>query len=81
MNKPKKKIFNWNHIDQKLNETEITELKNLYKTYHKKYTCYKWKYKKLNRIKLTLNMVSLGLITSGTIAGSVTVNPIILSSI
>ena len=77
----KKDIFVFNHIDQKLSEAEITELKKLYKAYHKKYTCYKWKYKKLNRIKLTLNMVSLTLVTTGTTLGGVTLNPIILGCI
>ena len=32
----KRKIFDWSHIDQKLSESEIKELKQLYKTYHKK---------------------------------------------
>lgn len=72
----KRKFFDWNHIDQKLSESEIKELKLIIK-----FTCYKWKYKKLSRVKLSLNMVSLALVSTGTIAGSITLNPIILSVI
>ena len=77
----RKDIFNFNHISLTLDKNELNQLKNLYKTYHKKYICYKWKYKKLNRIKITLNMVSLGLVTTGSIVGGVTLNPIILGCI
>jgi len=34
--KASKTIFNFNHIDNKLTEAEISELKALYKFYHKK---------------------------------------------
>ena len=36
MKKPRKSIFNWNHIANKLTEEEIEELKAYYHTYHKK---------------------------------------------
>jgi len=49
--------------------------------YHKLYTCYKWKHKKLKRIRLSLNMTSISLLVIGGIAGGVTVNPIILGCI
>ena len=39
------------------------------------------KYKKLRRLKLSLELSSIGLTTVGTIAGSITLNPIILASI
>ena len=33
----KHNIFNWNHVSEKLMENQISELKALYKFYHKKY--------------------------------------------
>ena len=48
-----KNIFNWNHISDDLNENQISELKALYKCYHRLFKCYQWKYKKLKRLKLS----------------------------
>ena len=76
-----KNIFCFNHIDEKLSQKQISELKALYKYYHRLYTCYRWKYKRLRRLKLTLELSSLGLTTIGSIAGVVTLNPIILGTI
>ena len=53
----------------------------MYKSYHKLQMCYKWKYKKLRRLKLSLELSSIALTTSGAIIGSVTLNPIILGSL
>ena len=39
--KSSKTIFNFNHIDNNLTEAEISELKALYKYYHKKYWLFK----------------------------------------
>ena len=77
----KKNIFNWNHISSELNGDEISKLKTLYKFYHRLYKCYQWKYKKLRRLKLSLELSSLGLTTVGSIAGVVTLNPIILGTL
>ena len=38
-------IFNWNHISEKLTEKQISELKALYKFYHKKYWLAKMAFK------------------------------------
>ena len=35
-----KNIFNWNHISDDLNENQISELKALYKCYHRLFKCY-----------------------------------------
>ena len=78
---PRRKSIVYNHISKNLSEDEVTKLKQWYLYYHKLYTCYKWKYKKLKKTKLSLNMVSLGLTVSGTIAGGITLNPIILGCI
>ena len=76
-----KNIFNFNHISNNLTEDEISELKALYKCYHRLYNCYQWKYNKLRRLKLSLEMSSIGLTTVGSIVGGVTFNPIIIGAV
>ena len=73
----KKKIFKWNHISEDLPPDEITKLQNLYKHYHRLFKCYHWKYKKLRKLKLTLQLSSISLTVVGTITGSVTLNPVV----
>ena len=73
------KIIGFNHISDSLSYDEVNKLKTLYKSYHKLQMCYKWKYKKLRRLKLSLELSSIGLTTTGAIIGGVTLNPIILS--
>ena len=75
------KIYNFNHISDQLNQEEVNKLKALYKTYHRLYKCYEMKYRRLKRLKLSLEMSSIFLTVSGIITGSVTLNPIILASI
>ena len=36
-----KDIFEFNHIDKSLSESDINTLKDFYKHYHKKYWCFK----------------------------------------
>ena len=74
----KKNSVYLNHTSRNLSEEEVDKLIKWYSYYHKLYTCYKWKYKKLKKIKMGLNMTSKGLTVSGTIVGGVTLNPIIL---
>ena len=73
----KKKIFSWNHISEDLPPDEITKLQNLYKHYHRLFKCYQWKYKKLRRLKISLQLSSISLTVIGTITGSVTLNPVV----
>lgn len=75
------KIINFNHISSKMHHDEVTKLKTLYRSYHRLQKCYQWKYKKLRRLKLALELSSLGLTTVGSIAGAITLNPIILGSL
>ena len=75
------KYINFNHISSRLNEDEISKLKALYKCYHRLHTCYQWKYKKLRRLKLSLELSSIALTTTGAIVGGITLNPIILASL
>ena len=72
-----KKIFKWNHISEDLSPDEITKLQNLYKHYHKLYKCFQWKYKKLRRLNLSLQLSSISLTVVGTITGSITLNPVV----
>ena len=36
-----KDIFEFNHIDKCLSESDVTTLKDFYSHYHKKYWCFK----------------------------------------
>ena len=75
------KIIGFNHISDSLSYDEVNKLKTLYRSYHRLQMCYKWKYKKLRRLKLSLELSSIGLTTIGAIVGDVTLNPIILGSL
>lgn len=74
-------LYNWNHIDKKLSEAEVKTLKDLYAYYHKKTWCYKKGYRHFKLVNATLNLASISLTSIGTIAGAVTLNPIILGCI
>ena len=77
----RKSIFNWNHISDKLTEDQISELKALYKFYHKKYWLFKMTFKYFKKAELVCNIGSAVLVVTGTVAGSVTLNPIVLGTI
>ena len=77
----KKKIFYWNHTSNYLTEDEISELKTLYKNYHRLFKCHQWKYKKLRRLTLSLEMSSIGLTVIGSVVGAVTLNPIVIACV
>ena len=53
-------------ILRKLTIKEVKKLINWYSYYHKLATCYKWKYKKLKKTKLLLNMPSISLTVIGS---------------
>ena len=57
------------------------ELKKLYKYYHKLWWCHKKTVARLKKINLVVNLVSVSLVTAGTVAGAVTLNPVILGTI
>ena len=76
-----KDLFDFNHIDPSINEETKEELKEMYKYYHKLWWCHKKAVERLKKINLTVNLVSVSLVTAGTIAGAVTLNPIILGAI
>ena len=76
----KKSIFGLNQIVDHGKET-LDELKNLYKFYHKRYWCFKKVYKHHKRVYFATNLASTTLVAARTIAGVVTVNPIVLGVI
>ena len=76
-----KDIFYFNHIDPTIDEKTKKELENFYKYHHKLWWCHKKTVKSLKNINLAINLASGGLITAGTIAGGITLNPIILGVI
>jgi len=79
--KASKAIFNFNHIDNNLTETEISKLKALYKYYDKRYWLFKMTYKYFRKMELACKIGSVGLIATGTIVGAATLNPIVLGTI
>lgn len=77
----KRNVYNFNHIDKKLSDQTVKKYKEWYYYYHRPYPCYQWKFQKSKKIKLILDMSGIGLTLTGTIAGSLTLNPIILGVI
>ena len=76
-----KDVFEFDHIDNSLSESDIKTLKDFYKHYHKKYWCFKKSYKRYKILDETLTLSGRGLVVIGTIAGGITLNPIILGVI
>ena len=76
-----KDVFEFNHIDNSLSESEVTTLKDFYKHYHKKYCCFKKSFKRYKILDETLTLTGGGLVIIGTITGGITLNPIILGVI
>jgi len=76
----KKNIFNWNHVSENLTENQISELKALYKFYHK-YWLYKASFKSFKKKDMACNIGSVFLVVTGTVVGGVTLNPIPLGTI
>jgi hypothetical protein len=74
-------IFNFNHISQDLSKDDKETLIKLYAYYHRKTNYYKSAFKHLKKLKIVLNITSIGLTVIGTIAGAITLNPIVLAAI
>ena len=75
--KKKRNIYGFNHISVKLKPHDVDKLKSLYKHYHRLFKCYQWKYLKLKKMKLSLQLTSITLTVVGTITGSVTMSPLV----
>ena len=77
----KQKIFSFNHIDPSIEEKELEKVKNLFRTYHKLWWCFKKLHKHEKRADLIDKMTSSILVATGLIAGGATTNPVILGVI
>ena len=73
-----KDIFEFNHIDKSLSESDVTTLKDFYKHYHKIYWCYKKCYKSYKFLDDVFSISGICLVAIGTITGGITLNPIVL---
>ena len=73
-----KDIFEFNHIDKSLSETDVKTLKDFYSHYHKKYWCFKKSYKSYKFLDDVFTISSICLVAIGTISGGITLNPVVL---
>ena len=80
MKGPRKSIFNWNHISNKLTEEQIEELKSYYHSYHKKCFAHKLAVNRLKKWKLLGNSLSI-VFASGGFASSIATGGISLVAI
>ena len=76
-----KDIFEFNHIDKSLSESDVTTLKDFYSHYHKKYWCFKHSYKSYKFLDDVFTISGISLVAIGTISGGITLNPVILGII
>ena len=79
--KRKQSIFGFNHIDPRIQEEELEEIKKLFRFYHKRFWCLKRAHRRFKKMNLLINLTSSGLVAIGTIAGAATMNPIVLGVI
>ena len=73
-----KDIFEFNHIDKSLSESDVKTLKDFYSHYHKKYWCFKRSYKSYIFLDDVFSISGICLVSIGTIAGGITLNPVVL---
>ena len=73
-----KDIFEFNHIDKSLSESDVKTLKDFYSHYHKKYWCLKRSYKSYKFLDNFFTISGICLVAIGTISGGITLNPVVL---
>ena len=73
-----KDIFEFNHIDKSLSESDVTTLKDFYSHYHKKYWCFKRSYRSYKFLDDVFTISGICLVAIGTISGGITLNPVVL---
>ena len=76
-----KDIFEFNHIDKSLSESDVKTLKDFYSHYHKKYWCYKKCYTSYKFLDEVFTISGICLVAIGTIAGGITLNPVVLGAV
>ena len=74
-------IVDFNHIDKKLDEGDIEQLKLWNQYYHRLTKLYEWSYRSVKRKRIILDFGSLSVTAIGIVAGAVTMNVIILAVI
>ena len=73
-----KDIFEFNHIDPSLSESDVKTLKDFYSYYHKKFWCFKKSYKSYKFLDNFFTISGICLVAIGTISGGITLNPVVL---
>ena len=81
MRASKRDVFSFNHIDTSIDEATLSTIKTFYRFYHRRWWSYRKTYRKRKRLNLACKLGSSSLIAAGTIAGGITLNPIILGII
>ena len=76
-----KDFFDFNHIDPTIDEETKEELKNFTNIIINFGGVTKKLWNDSKKINIAVNLVSVSLVTAGTVAGAVTLNPIILGTI
>ena len=71
-------IFEFNHIDPSLSESDVKTLKDFYSHYHKKIWCFKRSYKSYKFLDNFFTISGICLVAIGTISGGITLNPVVL---
>ena len=74
-------FYHTTHIDPRIQEEELEEIKKLFRFYHKRFWCLKRAHGRFKKMNLLMNCTSSGLVAIGTIAGAATLNPIVLGVI
>ena len=73
-----KDIFEFNHIDKSLSESDVKTLKDVYSHYHKKYWSFKRSYRSYKFLDDVFTISGISLVVVGIIAGGITLNPVVL---
>ena len=77
----KRDVFSFNHIDTSIDEATLIVIKTFYRFYHRRWWIYRKTYRECKRTRLLCKLGSSSLIAAGTIAGGVTLNPVVLGVI
>ena len=73
-----KDIFEFNHIDKSVSESDVKTLKDFYSHYHKKYWCFKRSYKSYKFLDNFFTISGICFVAIGTISGGITLYPVVL---
>ena len=76
-----KDIFEFNHIDKSLSESDVGCLKDFYSHYHKKYWCFKRSYRSYKFLDDVFTISGISLVAVGIIAGGITLTPVVLGDV